>query len=37
MKNFLFGVASIGVGGAAWMGWDSPDFDRTISRPPSAV
>ena len=37
MKNILFGVASIGVGGAAWMGWDSPDFDRTISRPPAAV
>lgn len=37
MKNLLFGVAGLGVGGAALMGMDSPDFDRTINRPPAAV
>jgi hypothetical protein len=37
MKNILFGMAGLGVGGAALIGMDSPDFDRTINRPPSAV
>ena len=37
MKNFLFGLAGIGAGGAALMTMDSPDYDRTIARPPTAV
>ncbi len=37
MKNFVLSVAGIGVGGAAWYGIDSPDFDRTVNRPPAAV
>jgi hypothetical protein len=37
MKNFVLSLAGIGVGGAAWYGIDSPDFDRTINRPPAAV
>ena len=37
MKNFVLSVAGLGVGGAAWYGIDSPDFDRTINRPPAAV
>ena len=37
MKNFIISVAAMGIGGAAWFGTDSPDFDRTIDRPPAAV
>jgi hypothetical protein len=37
MKNFVLSVAGLGVGGAAWYGIDSPDFDRTVNRPPAAV
>lgn len=37
MKNFIIGVAGLGVGGAAWYGYDTPDFDRTINRSPTAV
>lgn len=37
MKNILFGMAGLGIGGAALFGMDSPDFDRTINRPPAAV
>jgi hypothetical protein len=37
MKTFFIGVAGLGVGGAAWYGMDSPDFDRTINRSPTAV
>src|SRR5688572_23942422 len=37
MKGLFIGVAGLGVGGAAWMGMDSPDFDRTINRNPTAV
>ena len=37
MKNFMIGIAGLGVGGAAWYGMDSPDFDRTIAKSPTAV
>ncbi len=37
MKKQRPGVARARVGGAALMGMDSPDFDRTINRPPAAV
>ena len=37
MKHVMIGLAGIGVGGAAWYGSDSPDFDRTIDRSPTAV
>ena len=37
MKGFLIAVAGLGVGGAAYYGYDTPDFDRTINRSPAAV
>ena len=37
MKNFIIGVAGLGVGGAAWYGYDSPDYERTLNRSPTAV
>lgn len=38
MKGFVFSMAGLGVGGAAlFAGADSPDFDRVVSRPPTAV
>ena len=37
MRGFLLSVAGLGVGGAAWVGMDGPDFDRTINRSPAAV
>lgn len=37
MKGFIIGVAGLGAGGAAWYGIDTPDFDRTINRSPTAV
>ncbi|HYG30097.1 MAG TPA: hypothetical protein VD887_07775 [Allosphingosinicella sp.] len=35
MKNLLLAVAGVGVGGAAWFGSDSPDFDQVVSRSPA--
>ena len=37
MKGMAFSMAALGAGGLAIVGTDSPDFDRTINRPPSAV
>jgi hypothetical protein len=37
MKGALFALAGLGVGGAAWFGMDSPDFDRVVDRRPIEV
>lgn len=38
MKQILFSMAGLGVGGAAFFGLsDGPDFDRNVERPPMAV
>ncbi len=37
MKGTLFSVAGLGVGAAFFGTMDSPDFDRTIDRSPTAV
>lgn len=37
MKGMLLTVAGLGVGGAAYLGMDSPDFDRMVERRPIEV
>lgn len=37
MKGALLVLGGLGVGGAAWFGMDSPDFDRVVDRRPIEV
>lgn len=37
MKGLIATVAALGVGGAAYLNTDGPDFDRVVSKSPSQV